>query len=263
MKILNLSDITGAVSMPLKKGTLQFLQDSYGELFKATIIALIGPSYNPGTVYVLYGCVNSGTYIISEGAVFYNGEIYLVDATSFSVTGTDTAIFAVETTQYTTNADPVTFTDSTTHNVHNIRKMDIIAGASGSGSIADYSQAFFMSFVIPAQVHLSGAGVTGSYPNYTIPGLANSYPIIYGGSYAIGDLQNPGLDYNITFPSVGTSSYFVNGTIISNGTPELDALAIWTIRGRSATGFILHVREMIHDTLQNIAFEYTLVLKPV
>src|SRR6185503_8165948 len=36
-------------------------------------------------------------------------------------------------TQYTTNADPVTFTDSVARNVHNIRSINFSSGVSGTG----------------------------------------------------------------------------------------------------------------------------------
>jgi len=261
MKKLNVTPISDSAQMPLKKGTLQFLQDANLEVVAATMKALIGVLYNPDTVYVMFGCKNTGTdpnYIISAGAVFYQGEIFLVDAISFSTSG-NTAIFQIITTQYGTFADPVTFTDSTVHNVHDIRKVQVIAGTTGTG-IADYSQGSFLNFVIPEKVSLTGAGVTGTYPTFVIPGLSNSYPILYGGSFNVGDVSG-GQSYSVTFPTVGTSEYYVQGSLISGATvPANDANVIWTIRDRTATGFSLYVREL-SSSANNIIFEYTLVKK--
>lgn len=120
--------------MPLKSGILDFLQDAHKETTQALISTIID---NPatGTIYVLSGCVNTGSganYIISAGQVFYNGEIFQVDATSFTVAGGQYAFANLITTQYTTNADPVTFTDGIPRNVCNIRKIEIIS-STGTG----------------------------------------------------------------------------------------------------------------------------------
>ena len=83
MRKLDVSSITDVSEMPVKQGTLQFLQDSYAEILGAIVQALLSPSYNPATVYVLFGVSNSGSglfYNITNGVVFYQGEIFLVDA---------------------------------------------------------------------------------------------------------------------------------------------------------------------------------------
>lgn len=126
MKLLNITPISDTAQMPVKKGTLQFLQDAHKENLASTIQWLIGTSYDPTELYVIYGVVNSGSgsnYIISAGAIFYGGEIYQVDAASFSTSGINVAGFVLNVTQYTTDADPVTFTDASVNNVHNIRKL--------------------------------------------------------------------------------------------------------------------------------------------
>jgi hypothetical protein len=263
MKILDITPITNTAQFPPKKGTWQFLQDAHKETTAATIIALIGPGYNPSTVYILYGpTVNSWitpNFSGVAGAAFYNGEVFQIDAASFTITGSNVPVFSINTTQYTTNADPVTFTDATTKNVHNIRKMLIAQGASGSG-IADYTSAYFLSFVIPAQVNLTGAGVTGSYPNYTIAGPSGLNPAIYSGSVNVGNIATGGSDITVTFPNLGTANYIVLGSMISNGTAELDGTVLWNIRSRTATSFIVHFREDAAVT-QNVAFEYILFAK--
>ena len=135
MRKLDVSSISDSSQMPVKKGTLQFLQDSYTEITKSVMSSLAGGNnYDPAKVYVLYGVINSGiypVYNIVEGAVFYNGEIFQVDAASFTATGSNVAVCNIVQTQYTTDADPVTFTDASVRNIHNIRKMGISQGASG------------------------------------------------------------------------------------------------------------------------------------
>jgi hypothetical protein len=42
-------------------------------------------------------------------------------------------------TNYSSDADPVTFSDGSVYNIHNIRKVAISCGASGSGDVCDYT----------------------------------------------------------------------------------------------------------------------------
>lgn len=272
MKKLILSGVSDSAQMPVKKGTLQFLQDANYEAFQATILGLIGATYDASAVYVIFGCVNSGSgnvYNISAGAVFYAGEIYLVDAAPFTASGSYVAVFSLATTQYMTNADPVTFSDSTSHNIHNITKMLISPAASGS-TIKDYSAKSAFNFYIPPQLILSasGATVSGTYPNLkvTVPANSNRYPAIYAGTLNIGDNLNGtgGYDYNISFADIGTDNYYVSGTIRSNSTsirPNEDIAVTWGVRGLASNGFILRVRDLSTNWIQDISFDYILFAK--
>lgn len=135
MKILNISDISSSNAMPVKSGTLQFLQDAHKETV-AGLITNILPNPILGTVYIISGCVNSGTgsvYNISAGVIYYNGEIFNFDGISFTLTGLQKAYARIETTQYITNADPVQFTDGVNRNVHNIRKFVVENTITSSG----------------------------------------------------------------------------------------------------------------------------------
>lgn len=141
MKELDITPITNTAQMPIKKGTLQFLQDINTENFQDIIAALRGSNAYTLAPVVLWGCVNSGSglvYNISEGAVIFLGKIYKVAAASFTAPGGQVAVFSVTTTQYTTNADPVTFTDGTVHNVHNIKAISIVAGVAGAYLYSDF-----------------------------------------------------------------------------------------------------------------------------
>lgn len=138
MRKVDLSAVSTSIGMPIKSGTIQHLQLAYQEALDALAKAAIGSTYDATKFYILYGCVNSTsapTFTISAGAIFYNGEIYLVDAVTFTAGGGNTAVGTITTTQYTTNADPVEFTDGITRNVHNIRKIVFADGASGSGNV--------------------------------------------------------------------------------------------------------------------------------
>jgi len=135
MKILNISDITSSNAMPIKAGTLQFLQDAHKEAIAGLVTNLI-PNPDPNTIYILSGCKNSTTapiHTLSAGVLFYNGEIFNFSGATFTLTGLQKAYARIETTQYLTNADPVQFTDGVTRNVHNIRKIVIENTITSSG----------------------------------------------------------------------------------------------------------------------------------
>ena len=135
MKILNISDISSSNAMPVKSGTLQFLQDAHKETV-AGLITNILPNPISGTVYIISGCVNSGVlpiHNLSAGVIYYNGEIFNFDGATFTLTGLQKAYARIETTQYITNADPVQFTDGVNRNVHNIRKFVIENTITSSG----------------------------------------------------------------------------------------------------------------------------------
>lgn len=127
MKILDVSPISAGVAMPIKSGTLQFLQDAYKDALKAIVTTVI-PNAVDGVIYILSGCVNSTVapiHTILAGWLYYNGEIYQFDGATFTLTGLEKAYARIETTQFVTNADPVQFSDAISRNVHNIRKIVI------------------------------------------------------------------------------------------------------------------------------------------
>lgn len=149
MRKLILSDIAAGVRMPIKKGTMQFLQDAYTEMFEKIILEKIGGKgiaggtyYDSTKAYVLYGCEQTplgGTTRFEEGVIFFNGEILI---SPFQIVtdpaGSDVFIANIGITQYTTNADPVTFSDLNTYDVHDIRTVTYTTGATGTGDIDDY-----------------------------------------------------------------------------------------------------------------------------
>ena len=139
MKKINTSPITSTVGLPIKSGTLNHLQEAYREIVESAVRSLIGNAYSTGSFYKLYGCENTGSgsnYIISAGAIFYNGEIYLVDAATFTAAGGEVAVGTITTTNIlAANADPVTLTNSTTANVHEVRKIVFASGVAGSSDV--------------------------------------------------------------------------------------------------------------------------------
>ena len=88
---------------------------------------------------------------------------------------------------------------------------------------------------------------------------------LYAGSYYIGDVVGTDhvQNYTISFPSIGTESYYVIGTMVygSTVTAAEDTTIIHTVSFvRTSTSFILTVRETGSYT-QHLTYEYLLIKK--
>jgi hypothetical protein len=140
MKILDTSPITSAVGFPPKSGTWNFLQLAYQECVESIIRNLIGSSYSTSNGYILWGMLYSPPSSLTAGAIFYNGKIYLY-AGGFVPANIvpNVTLVNIGQTQYTTNADPVLFTDGNNYNVHNIFSISLSSGTSGTGGICNLS----------------------------------------------------------------------------------------------------------------------------
>jgi len=149
MKNLLTNSISATVGFPVKSGTLDFLQTASSEMLNALARSIIGKDFSTGTPYALYGCNNTGSgsyYVIQEGAILWNGILYLVPAVSFTLTGGNSVFVGTSISYVTTNADPVTFTDGVARYVHADTKMSVYQNAlapSPSAGFAYSSLAFF------------------------------------------------------------------------------------------------------------------------
>jgi hypothetical protein len=137
MKTLVLSNIIqGVRRLGAVKATFEHLQEA---ILESTSDILYGILAQVSGVTALFGCVNSGSgsnYIISAGSVYYNGEIYKVDAFSGTAGGGQVPVLTLATTYRA--GDPVKYSDNNNYNTHAIRKLAWGFAASGSG-LSDYS----------------------------------------------------------------------------------------------------------------------------
>lgn len=123
-------------------GSIPFLQDGVQEAIWNILLGSIG-SYTANDLIISNGVVISitgggNTVTWTKGAIGYNGEIYAVDAGTATKTGGQTFVFQTVNT-FDSGLDPIVFTDNSGgHYVHQVRKITILAGTSGSG-IADYN----------------------------------------------------------------------------------------------------------------------------
>lgn len=137
MKTIDTSNISGSVKAPFLKKTFEHYNEAIKEGDAETLKGLIS-GYSASTVYILHGCVISGSdpgsRTMTAGAVFYNGEIYLVDAASFTTTGSQIPVWVIN----NDGGTQVAFSDGNNYDLHKTSKFVLQAGLSGSG-IADYN----------------------------------------------------------------------------------------------------------------------------
>lgn len=144
MKKIDTSAIAGAAGLPIIKATHDQWNENTAQVTASIVTGLLG-SYITNDLIVLYGCVvavtsgsipGTGTATLTAGAIFYNGEIYQVDANlSLSTTNPQTLVWQVVTTYR--SGDPILWSDGVTRNQHREDKLRLVAGTSGTG-IADY-----------------------------------------------------------------------------------------------------------------------------
>ncbi len=147
-KKINLSAVTSSAAMPIKTGTLNFLQEAYQEvtvqLARSLATTITGKPYIPTTPYAISGCtyvVFLGTLVVTNGMILYDNELYIVPGASM-VPGT---LYAhLDVTNFTDpTADPVTFRDTTTHNVHDIRR--IVFNTTSAGALFAVSDVVYLN----------------------------------------------------------------------------------------------------------------------
>lgn len=125
MKIIDITKILPGVAYPLAKPGLGFLQDAYKEAISELAKAFVGDDYAVNTVHVLYGCIkkliSGSNFSYTEGAIFYNGEIYFFPAVA-SLTVSIADVCTITTTADPT-ADPTTMTDGSPVDIHDVRQI--------------------------------------------------------------------------------------------------------------------------------------------
>lgn len=183
MKKIDITPISSVSGFPVKAGTLGHLQGAYEDTssyLAQTLIQTSTPNaYVAGVVYALYGGGIStasvpGYILSSPGVYYYNGELFETPGAIIATTS-NTYSGNIQTTYFTDpTADPVTFTDTSVHNVHQIRKIVVVPGTTGSITL--------MNNIVPL---ISPTAVTS--PGYTVS-------IIGGG---IGVPMNNSMIYNV------------------------------------------------------------------
>lgn len=251
-KQLITTNITSTAQMPIRKMTLDHLQEAQQEDMRALArhVGTDDAGGTPGTVAkdILYGLqatIVGSAFSCNRGAVYTGGEIYLVNASSFTIGGGQYPIFVLDTSY--ASGDPTEFTDSNSHNIHRIRTLRVISGTTGTtgyaGTFSDYTNKNLPAIVAATNNVNVPTGVTKSYKNkfgqVTLQGFLQM-----NGSFGLSDtlctlpvghrpssnlllttiaFKPAGLVYGTVFLEVSASTgeieYFLDpDALISNGT---------------------------------------------
>jgi hypothetical protein len=241
-KQLITTDITSTRQMPIRKMTLDHLQQAFVEPIRALARA-IGTDDEGGTpgtpaqdiVYGLQSTTVGSTFTCNRGAVYSSGEIFQVPAASFTIGGGEYPIFILGTAYAT--GDPTEFTDSNLFNIHRIRTLRVVSGTTSTanyfGKFSDFTNKMLASSVDCPLGGNTSAGVVTAKRNrdglVTLKGtvtmngsfiLTNVLATIPAGYRppatvvaVVGTLQ--GLTFELIVVTIGTS-----GQILASGDPN-------------------------------------------
>jgi len=226
MKILDTSAISSSNELPIKKGTIDFLQLAYKEQIANLFTSLVETPATD-TVYIISGCINSGSgssYNISAGVVYVNGEVYNFNGATFTLTGLQKAYARIETTQYTTNADPVTFTDGVARNIHNIRKI-VIENTTTSSGLPEYKDFIRTDKWLTGDIKELAVNNTYLSANFDSTGLGKNerkgWAICNGNNGTIDKKGRVGIGYDATnYPTLGATGGEKEHTLSINEMPS-------------------------------------------
>lgn len=167
-KILTTSISDPTIGQPLTGKSLEFLQNANKEVAAGIIQGLIGQTYATGTYYVVSGLEPYGTNQFYAGYVYKDGELYYSAGKATTTAFTNVPILTLTVTNDAT-ADPLTFTDNVSRNVHNVRRMVMSDAVSGTGTV-DLSNCVYVS----TSWITVGSGLKHA-PNLTAPTFQNSW----------------------------------------------------------------------------------------
>jgi hypothetical protein len=218
MKKIKTTDIIAGSAMPLKSGSLNHLQSANQEgifsLAQSELFQRNGVSAgyaNPQALYGLSYTVSGSTWSIESGCLVFGTEMYLCDTTLGISLGLGQVVIGTITTTYltATNADPVIFSDSTSNNVHEIRKIVWSAGTSGSPGTIDFVNIQYLGRWI--EQTYSAGDLTAATGLWNLPGGAANFDVKTQrrGSTMI-------VDFYIVNSSVGSSTSYLSLNLASS-----------------------------------------------
>ena len=130
-RIITTDVLDPSIQQPFTANSLDFLQNAAVEALVSFPAFTSRAAFNSGNPVVLYGCqrqsLGASDYKYYSVYVYYSGEIYSFAGIN-SITIATNAEFKITVTNDGT-ADPVTFTDGISRNVHNVRKLTMTDNA--------------------------------------------------------------------------------------------------------------------------------------
>lgn len=266
---MNRLNFNQSVGFPFETNILDELQKAY------TLFNALGAI--AGNFSIISGCELTGT-TIADGVVFINGEILefkggvaqtnviiveekkaleFEDTNSRDVIFTRYATFGTATTQWTW--------ESFKRGFPTIDIAEALEGKATTQALTALSETLntmaqkLATIDTNAKVQVqtdwnatTGLGALLNKPNF-------SSPFIYKGVYTIGDVSGSDMIRTVTFPSVGTSGYFVLGSLRSddsNWDRNNDVFETWGVPTENS--FKLYLRE-VASNVQDLKFHFVLI----
>ncbi|WP_338813666.1 hypothetical protein V9L05_20040 [Bernardetia sp. Wsw4-3y2] len=144
----------------------EHIQEGHIESLNAVIAGLIFPN----TACILTGCVFNGT-TLTAGTLFYNNEVFYVDAQSITASVNDVWFIVNETVRNNTD---VTYLDTTQRSVHLERKAILQAGGGGVGGI-QYNTILRLEDILYTRLGISNLHYTKSEIDARFAAFRNGY----------------------------------------------------------------------------------------
>lgn len=230
MKILDVSAVTDSASMPLKSGSLAFIQAAYKDTNTAIVTSLLG--FTPSAVigYRLVGglITNVGsTYTVTDGYLYFNTELFRIQGSTFNL-GSGEQVFGKITNIPYPAADPVLFGDGVDRNIHLDRiitfKNDISGDVLYSNTIptsvwqkGDIKWVYVDSSYIVANFHSNGLG-KNEREGWRIcngidsPSMDGRTPIGWGSNYSTVGTQGGSEDAVLVEHNHDSNGYIPGGS---------------------------------------------------
>lgn len=161
---------------PFLGGSLAFLQNANKETVKGICRSIMGDAkYGSASLngVAMVGCkFSSNLDTIFEGFIFFNDELFYFGGKSGLNAFSNIPVFVLDSTYL--SPDPITFSDGTTGNVHNQRRLKVVDQATGTG-LFDASTLVYVNSNEGTNIS-SGSFVTTSASPVNVTGFSYTTP---------------------------------------------------------------------------------------
>ena len=213
MREFIVTNIQDPVKAPITEKGLRHINAMVKEPSDEIVKSLIG-TYTTNDIVILRGCdvavtsgaiPGTGTATLASGAIYYNGDVYLVDANaSLSTTNPQTLYWEIASSLVDTAQTK--FSDQVDYDFLRIKKMRLVAGTSGGG-LANYN------------------ATTVKYINrVTNTGYSVASSTILTGTSVLGVAFKKNGTVVFNFQINGTASSSAGGTITINVPPGYESI---------------------------------------
>jgi hypothetical protein len=198
MKEILTTSISSTVGLPLLGRTIDFIRDNITEQTSSLAYSELNSS-DDSLPIVLYGCIGTystvgftnDTYIITKGAILYQGEIYQVPAMVATRANIgETIVFKIDNNTFQ-SGEPTLYTDGASRNTNLDRTIKIYNGSTGSGIVDAVNIKFLNRDLIDefsgvnGRIYSSISAVNAIITNYIISGIKKQDLITITGNILI------------------------------------------------------------------------------